>query len=155
MKKLVLLGGPPGVGKSTLVPLLKHKLPQAFILDVDEFLSASTEKHIGNAQSQIIDVLKNRINNQCELIFLSWVFARAELYQPIIAAVEGLFDEVIQVYLTVDKIELGRRLDNHGDGNLKGYAFEKLALISSLSYPKIDTTGKKPETVLAAVLESI
>ena len=151
MARLVLLGGPTGVGKSTVMALLEKRIPNGALLDADDVWRVSKELSIeGNrnmALSNVIAVMRGYYQAGCETGILSWVFARSALYQPVIDGVGDLVEVVDQIYLTATKEELKHRLCARGDENRFAYSLSRLELINSLPYKKIDTTSLRPEAV--------
>ena len=103
MTKLVLLGGPTGVGKSTVMRLLENRINYAAILDADDVWRVSKElaleqnRHI--ALSNVISVMRGYFEGGCETGILSWVFARSALYDPVIAGLEDRVDSINHIYL--------------------------------------------------------
>ncbi len=68
MPKLVLLGGPTGVGKSTVMRLLENRIPHAALLDADDVWRVSKEltveqnRHI--ALSNVISVMRGYLRGR-------------------------------------------------------------------------------------------
>ena len=159
MPKLVLLGGPTGVGKSTAMRLLENRIPRAALLDADDVwrvskeLSIDKNRHI--ALSNVISVMRGYFEGGCETGILSWVFARSTLYGPVIAGLEDMVDSVDQIYLTSAIAEIKRRLLTRGDEHLYEYSKTRLDLIDSLPFTKIDTSEMVPETVATAIIDHI
>lgn len=159
MTKLVLLGGPTGVGKSTVMQLLHKRISHAALLDADDVWRVSEELSIeGNraiALSNVVSVMRGYFEAGCEIGILSWVFARSALYDPVIAGMEDMVDDIDQIYLIASQAELERRLRQRGDQELYEYSLSRLELISSLPYPKIDTSHMTTEEVATAIVKHI
>jgi energy-coupling factor transporter ATP-binding protein EcfA2 len=159
MTKLVLLGGPTGVGKSTVMKLLENRIPHAAILDADDVWRVSKElaveqnRHI--ALSNVISVMRGYFEAGCETGILSWVFARPELYGPVITGLEDMVDSINQIYLVSTLAEIKRRLHSRGDEHLFEYSKTRMVLIDSLPFTKIDTSEMKPEMVATAIIHHI
>jgi energy-coupling factor transporter ATP-binding protein EcfA2 len=159
MTKLVLLGGPTGVGKSTVMRLLENRIPHAAILDADDVWRVSKElaveqnRHI--ALSNVISVMRGYFEGGCETGILSWVFARSALYDPVIAGLEDRVDSINQIYLVSTLAEIKRRLQKRGDEKLYEYSKTRLELINSLPFTKIDTSKMIPEMVATAIIDHI
>ena len=89
MSKLVLLGGPTGVGKSTTLKPLENRLSRLALLDAYDVWRVSDEMAVeGNrsiAISNVIGVLQGYVEAGCETTILAWVFARSLLYEPVVA----------------------------------------------------------------------
>ncbi len=159
MPKLVLLGGPTGVGKSTVMRLLENRIPHAALLDADDVWRVSKEltveqnRHI--ALSNVISVMRGYFEGGCETGILSWVFARSALYGPVIAGLEDMVDSVDQIYLVSSLAEIRRRLHERGDEARYEYSKTRLELIDALPFPKIDTSQMTPERVATAIVSHI
>ena len=159
MTKLVLLGGPPGVGKSTVMQLLDKRISHAALLDADDVWRVSKELAIdGNrtmALSNVVSVMRGYFDAGCEIGILSWVFARSALFHPVIAGVGDMVDDIDQIYLISSQAQLERRLRERGHEERYEYSLSRLELISALPYPKIDTSSMTPEEVATAVIKHI
>jgi predicted kinase len=151
MQKLVLLGGPTGVGKSTALKLLQYRLPKSALLDADDVWRVSkdlaVESNRAVALANVIAVVRGYFVAGCETAVLSWVFARPELYAPVIAGLENDVDAIHQIYLTASPDDLRQRLEKRNDVDRLDYAISRLRLIEDLPFPKIDTTGIGPAQV--------
>lgn len=159
MTKLVLLGGPTGVGKSTVMRLLEKRIPDAALLDADDVWRVSeeleNEENRTIALSNVVAVMRGYFDAGCEVGILSWVFARSALYHPVIAGIEDMVDDIDQIYLISSEVELEQRLEERGDAGLYEYSKSRLKLISALPYPKIDTSHMTPEEVTTAIIEHL
>jgi thymidylate kinase len=159
MSNLVLLGGPPGVGKTAVLRLLKRRLACAAFLDADDVWNVTSDiatgEHRDIALANVIAVMRGYFNAGCELGILSWVFARSALYDPVVSGLDDIVQSVIQIYLVatpeiLEQRMLQRRVLKSGDNNLQDaieYSINRLQLIQALPYPKIDTSDLSPEQV--------
>jgi hypothetical protein len=150
--KLVLLGGPPGVGKTTVLALLEKRLKHSAVLDADDVWRVSedlkSEENRPKALANVIAVMRGYCQAGCELAILSWVFARPELYEPVIDGLDDVVDSVNQVYLisTPDVLETRFRNRYIKSGNTfpvepaLDFSMSRLDLIEALPFQKIDTS---------------
>ncbi|MGE0626140.1 MAG: AAA family ATPase [Pseudomonadales bacterium] len=159
MNRLVLLGGPTGVGKSTVLRLLAGRLPKSGVLDADDVWRVSddlaTAQRRPNAIGNVVAVMRGYFDAGCEVGILGWVFARAELYQPVIDALEDVVVEVQMLYLVADIEALNRRLAARDDVHLLDYAVGRRAMIEVLPFHRIDTTHLAPGQVADEVCAAI
>ena len=145
MAKFILLGGPPGVGKSSV---LQHLPRGVATLDADDVVDSATQP-----RHRAIEMVKHETERLLQSsayarVLLSWVFARPQLYEPFLA----LAHDVRLVHLVCSAGELESRLHQRGDVALLDFALDRLQLIEALDFPRIDTSTKSPVEV-AALLE--
>ena len=145
MSKLILLGGPTGVGKTTVMRLLESQLTNAAFLDADDVWRIPDEIAVEAtrdiALANVVAVMRGYFQAGCELGVLSWVFARSLLYEPVIAGLEEMVESVELIYLVATPGVLERRLAERGDLHRVDYAVSRLRLIEALPYEKIDTSN--------------
>ncbi len=145
MTRLILLGGPPGVGKSTVLKLLSGRFPKSAILDADDVCRVSEDvaspenKSFGifNATS----VMRGYFGAGCELGILAWVFARAELFQPVLDELSDIVDHSYLLYLVATPASLEKRLIERGEPEKIHYSKTRLELIEQLPYAKVDSSN--------------
>ena len=87
LSNLILLGGPTGVGKTTVLGLLENSLPRAALLDADDVRRSAedvrrsaedlaVEGARNTALGNVIAVMRGYFRAGCETGIVSWVFAR-------------------------------------------------------------------------------
>lgn len=158
-RALVLLGGPVGVGKTTALRLLTGRMPLSAVLDADDVwrvgddMAVPARRH--HAIDNVIAVMRGYFEAGCDIGIVGWVFARAELYQPVRDGLADLVDEVRMLYLVADPAILEQRLVARGRPDLVAYAMTRLELIEALPFPKIDTSALSPEAVADAIEAAI
>lgn len=91
----------------------------------------------------------------CELGILSWVFARPELFRPVIDGLEDVVDSIHQIYLVCSPSHLERRLIKRGEPEKLEYAQSRLSLIMDLPYLKIDSSELSPQRAADAICKEI
>ncbi len=76
MQRLLLLGGPPGVGKTTVAPLLADRLAPCAGVEGDDLWRMSptliTDRTRAMVESNIASVLTRFLAAGHEWVFLSW-----------------------------------------------------------------------------------
>ena len=157
MSKLVLLGGPTGVGKSTTLELLENKLPKLALLDADDVWRISEDLAVEGTRSiaisNVVRVLQGCFQAGCDTAILCWVFARSPLYEPVIAGLKDTCDAIHQLYLVASPDALQARLDSRNSLDRLEYSISRLKLIENLPYPQIDTTNLSPNDVADRIVE--
>ena len=151
MTRILLLGGPTGVGKSSALRLLDGRLPKSALLDADDVWRISEDLAIEGtrrvALDNVISVMQGYLEAGCELGILAWVFARPQLYEPVIEGLKEHVDAIDQLYLVASPESIRQRLVQRGEEDRFEYALSRLELIEQLPFARIDTTGLEPEQV--------
>ncbi len=159
MKKLVLLGGPTGVGKTTAMKALHGRFDGSGLLDADDVWRVGSKVAIPQNRSiairNVTSAMRGYFDADCDLGIVSWVFARSALYQPVIDALTGYVDTIQQLYLVADPEALEARLRKRGEPDRIEYALSRLALIRSLPFKKLDTTHLNPDQVADGISQEI
>ncbi len=159
MSKLVLLVGPTGIGKTTTLKLLENRLEKSALLDADDVWRISEDLSVDGTRriaiANVVGVMKGYFEAGCEVGLLSWVFARPQLYEPVIAGIENSVDSVQLLYLIASPEAIGQRLGIRQDSHRLEYSLSRLELIHDLPYPKIDTTDLSPTDVVNEVITRI
>lgn len=159
MKKLVLLGGPTGVGKTTALNRLQGRFDRAAFLDADDVWRVGSELAIPQNRSiairNVTATMRGYFEANCQLGIVSWVFARPELYQPVVDALTSSVDSIQMLYLVSDSETLKARLEKRGQPDRIDYALGRLALIQALPFTKIDTTHLTPDHVVDRICKEI
>lgn len=159
MSKLVLLGGPTGVGKTTALRGLQGRLSKSAVLDADDVWRVSRDLEIPGTRAiaiqNVTDTMRGYFKAQCQVGIVAWVFARPELYLPVIDALKHCVDSVVQIYLISDPSVLESRLIHRGESEKTEYAKSRLSLIQELPFSKIDTTNLHASEVVDRICEEI
>lgn len=145
MAHLVLLGGPPGVGKNAVLPHIRERLDDCICLDADEVYGVPLNEFTDYMHDRwIYKVIEEtgKALDRAHIVILTWVFARQEMVQQVVDGLEGRFESVHQLYLvaTPETIRERRASRNDHDEAMQNYSLSRLDLINALSFPKIDTT---------------
>ncbi|HXZ85109.1 MAG TPA: zeta toxin family protein [Myxococcota bacterium] len=158
--KLVLIGGPPGIGKTSLLACLERRLERSACLDADDvrrFHPSQLAERGGEAGVQnVIAVLRGYLEARFPLVILTWVLADPQLVERILKGLEGLYGSLLCVHLVASPAALQARCQRQPDRNRPWeYARLKLQQIEALPTPKIDTTGLEAESVADLVIARI
>lgn len=151
MARLILLGGPTGVGKTTVLRKLQDCAPGIAVLDADDVWRVSADIGIPEnrdiAIGNVVAVMRGYFNAGCETGILSWVFARSQLYQTVLDGLGDLVDTTEMIYLISTPEALKSRLLERREPQKLAYSLTRLELIQALPFPKLDTTDLKPDEV--------
>jgi hypothetical protein len=152
MSQVILIGGPPAVGKSTVLAHLQRRLERCACLDADDVWRVKpfdvAEPYGALFGRNVNAVLRGYLEARLPLVFVSWVFANPELVKRVLDGVAGLYESHRLVYLVASPEALGaRHRADPGRARLVDYGLAKLAQIQALPEPKLDTTGLSPEGV--------
>jgi len=156
-KKLIIINGTMGVGKSTVSTALKNELENSVILDGDWCWMMNpwniTEENKKMVEQNIIFLLNSFLNNSSfQYVIFTWVLHREEILKSILEKINNNNFKLCFYSLMCDKNELIKRMknDNRTETNIKN-AIERISLYSSQKSIKVDTTNKN----LAVIVEEI
>ncbi len=140
---LILLGGPPGVGKSSVCARLSTMGWHHIEADTISPPDADVERTV--SIDQVASQVEAELHQHSQIV-LSWVFARPELYLPFSERFADAPD-LHQMYLVCSETQLRNRLKSRNSSNLLQYSLSRLQLINELSFEKIDTTNMEVNSV--------
>lgn len=165
MKKLIVINGPMGVGKSSVCKILNRRLENSAWLDgdwccmMDPFIVNDENKEM--VIDNISHLLRNYLNNSnLENIILSWVIHKDEILNLILDKI-GLDDyEVKKVTLICSKSVLKKRISKDITKGVRDVE----SLERSLAYLKyyeenttnnLDTSEKGKSEIVDEIIEII
>lgn len=165
MKKLVIVGGSMGVGKSTvcaqLLRLCGSQEAPAVYLDGDWCWNMhpfhANEENKAMVLENIAALLRSFLKNSSfETVIFCWVLHEQPIFEQLMARLQGLSCEVYYFTLLCAPQVLQQRLQadvaagrRQADGTPRSLA--RLPLYQKLSTCPIDTTGSEPGAVAAQI----
>ena len=162
MKKLYIIGGPMGVGKTAACRKLKNKLAGCVFLDGDWcwdmhpfIVNPDTKKMV---MENICFMLNNFIKCPVvENIVFCWVMHEQDIIDEILSRISPGGFEVCCISLVCSKKELTARLKKDvaagiRDESVIGRSLKRLPLYSRLNTVQIDTTGLSADETAEAIL---
>ena len=162
MKNLFLIGGPMGVGKSTVGQVLKKKLPNSVFLDGDWCWDANpfvvNEETKRVVMENICFLLKNFLMcSAYENIIFCWVMHEQKIIDELLANLPVDGCHVTAFSLLCREAELRLRLQKDMDAGLRSddiieRSITKLPLYKELATIKIDTSGMNAEAAADTLL---
>jgi len=162
VKKLILILGPNGVGKSTASAALLRALPNCASIDSDamRMMNPARGKEVIAVQKQNILAL---MRNYFRASFVEYVIFpygyhahRKTMLEDIIGELKAEFEfEIITILLTCSENENIRRMQNDGRNDERiTYSIKNTRTIfDGLDCPKIDTTELLPEQTAERMIE--
>lgn len=161
MKTLYLIGGPMGVGKTTVSQHLKHLLPRSVFLDGDWCWDAHPFQVTDETKAMVMDNIRHLLGNflRCtayEHVIFCWVMHEQSIIDDILSGLD-LTDVCVRcVSLVCDETTLTARLQKDVDNGIRNAdviprSLSRLTMYSALRTEKIDTSHLSPAQ-LAAIL---
>ena len=165
MKKLIMIGGPMGVGKSAVCWQLNRRLAQSVFLDGDWCWFSDPFVVTDNTKRMVLDnighVLQNFINsNAFRHIVFGWVMDERGIIDAILDRLDTSGCEVIRVSLIADEAALTARIE----ADVRAHAREadtierslaRLPKYQELDTVKIDTSALSVEEVASEIIHII
>lgn len=160
-KKLIVINGTMGVGKSTISTALKNELENSVMLDGDWCWMMNpwniTEENKKMVEQNIIFLLNSFLNNPLfQYVIFTWVLHKEEILNSIL---EKINDDNFKLYfysLMCNKNELIKRMKNNNrtEINIEN-AVERIPLYLAQKSIKIDTTNKDIMTIVKEIKKEI
>lgn len=165
MKKLIVILGANGVGKSTAAAELMRMLPNSAFIDSDSLRmmnpAGNSEALIHIQKLNIFDVMSNYFSSDMikYVIFPYGVHGhRKQLLEEIVRGIVGKFDvETCTVVLTCSEEENIRRmkLDSRDNERIKRALEFSRPEYNDIEQLKIDTTSLTPKETACAIIDTL
>ena len=161
MKTLYLIGGPMGVGKTTVSQHLKHLLPRSVFLDGDWCWDAHPFQVTDETKAMVMDNIRHLLGNflRCtayEHVIFCWVMHEQSIIDDILSGLDLTDVRVRCISLVCDETTLTARLQKDVDNGIRNAdvisrSLSRLTMYPALRTEKIDTSHLSPAQ-LAAIL---
>lgn len=158
MKHIYLIGGPMGVGKTTVSRQLKRSLPHSVFLDGDWCWDSDPFLVNDETKCMVTDNICHLLNNfiHCsvyENIIFCWVMHKQSIIDEIVNRLDTKECTVKIVSLICDDFTLKRRLQKDIDSALRSEnvierSLKRLPLYDDLHTIKIDTSDKNVPRII-------
>ena len=164
MKKLIIINGTMGVGKSTVSDLLLKETENS-ISDSDRCWNMNpftvNEENIEMVLKNIIFLLRSFLNNSnFQYIIFCWVIHKEEILENILNEIKDLDFELYKFTLLCNETELEKRIA--GDvkaGKRKkeqiNESISRLKLYKNMNTDKIDVTNKTPKETMKEICKTV
>ncbi|MTI67766.1 MAG: nucleotide kinase [Firmicutes bacterium] len=160
MKKLIIINGTMGVGKTLTSKLLYKSLDKSVCLDGDWCWMMNpfkvTEENKKMVEDNIIYLLNNFLKNSSfKYVIFNWVIHKEYIFDIILDKLTEDF-ELYKISLTCSKDELRKRIlkDNRKEEVITK-SIERLKNYEDMSTIKIDTTDKLPKEVVKEIIDIV
>lgn len=161
MKKLIIINGTMGVGKSTVCQELYMQLQNAVWLDGDwcwlMHPMVVSEENKQMVQENIKYVLRNYLkNSSLPYVIFSWVIHQEEIFELILRELDDLEFELYKITLICSEAALIKRMSTGGrtEDNIES-SVKRLALYQDMNTIKIDTTDLKLPDIIVKIKDII
>ncbi len=157
---LIIVNGPPGVGKTAVARCLLPRLEPCAWLDGDDVWRFRpfevNERTRRIVERNIPFVLRTYLEAGFPRVILTWVLHRQDLIDSILTPIDDLQFERRIVTLVCNESTLLRRLEGDAERQTSPQlAMERLRQVHELTTPKIDTTSLGPHEVAELVFEGL
>ena len=157
MKRLFIIGGTMGIGKSTVSQILKQKLPNSVFLDGDWCWDSSPFQVTAETKEMVLQNICAVLNNflKCsayENIIFCWVMHEQSIIDTIISCLDTADCRIIAVSLICSKQELVERLQKDVTAGIRTpdvieRSVQRIPLYQKLNTIKVNTSGKSAAEV--------
>lgn len=156
-KKLIIINGTMGVGKSTVCRELYTQLENAVWLDGDwcwlMHPLVLSEENKQMVQDNIKYILRNYLkNSSLPYVIFSWVIHQEKIFELILRELNDLEFELYKITLVCSEVALIQRMSIGGrtEENIKG-SVKRLPLYQDMNTIKIDTTDLKIPKIVSEI----
>lgn len=165
MKKLIIVNGTMGVGKSTVCQLLLDKLKPGVYLDGDwcwnmnPFIVSDENKAM--VLDNIVHLLKNYLSNSgYKYVIFCWVIHQEVIFSQILEPLKALDFELYKISLVCSEAALRKRLEYDVQHKIRNAdvinrSVQRLPLYDRQSTVKIDVTNLTPQGVAEKICNTV
>lgn len=161
MKKLIVINGTMGVGKTTVCKELYKSLDKAVWLDGDWCWMMNpwvvNEENIIMVESNITYLLRSFLTNSMfDYVIFNWVIHREEILNSLLDRLGDLDFQVKKVTLMCSEAALRQRMNqDHRSKEQIKLSIERLSMYENMDTTKVDTSETGIEEVIGKIKEII
>lgn len=165
MKKLIIINGTMGIGKSTTCKELNKALDNSVWLDGDwcwmmnPFVVNDENKKM--VEDNIIYLLRNFLTNSFfEYVIFNWVIHTEEIFDMILKRIDDLEFQLFKITLICNEEALKNRISIDIENNLREEnsiekSLERLKLYKNMNTIKVDTSSINISQTVKKIIEIV
>lgn len=163
VKKLIIINGTMGVGKSTVCNMLLDKLVPSVYLDGDWCWNMNpfivSEENKTMVESNIAHLLKSYLNNSgYEYIIFCWVIHKESIFNKILLPLKDFDFELHKISLVCSQEALKRRLEidvqkGKREADIINSSIERLEFYDEMDTIKVDVSDTTPEQTAIEIIK--
>ncbi|MDU6341336.1 MAG: AAA family ATPase [Clostridium sp.] len=163
MKKLIIINGVMGVGKTTVSKKLYKELENSFWLDEDNcwamnpFIVNDENKEM--VLNNIGFILNSYLSNSTsKYVVFNWVIQSDDIMNEVLKRINTENIEIYKITLMCTKEELIKRIENDVKLGLRDSknierSLERYDMYKAMDTIKLDTTGKSIDEIIKEIVE--
>lgn len=156
---LLLIGGAPGVGKSTLAGMLYQRLENSVWLDGDDLWRMNPFTVNEDTKQMVLDnigfVLNSFLKRPFEYVIFSWVMHEPQIVDAILKSLADCKFKLLHLSLGCRDEILLKRIATASQPRDTQLCLDRLATTKKLYPALIDTSELSPEDTLSMILEKL
>ena len=163
MKRLFIIGGTMGIGKSTVSQILKQKLPSSVFLDGDWCWDSSPFQVTAETKEMVLQNICAVLNNflKCsayENVIFCWVMHEQSIIDVLLSHLDLKDVKVISISLVCQKEALEKRIQKDINQGIRkpdvlARSVERLEMYQKLNTYKIDVSNKTIEEIVKEIIK--
>lgn len=157
MKKLIVINGTMGVGKTTICKELYKSLDKAVWLEGDWCWMMNpwivNEETVKMVENNITYLLRSFLSNSTfNFIIFSWVLHREEILDGLLERLSDLEFQIERITLISSETSLTQRMELDGRTQKQiDFSIERLSFYANMNSKKIDTSEISVEEVVGRI----
>lgn len=162
MKKIYIIGGTMGVGKTTVCQILKTKLNNSVFLDGDWCWDMHPFQVTPETKKMVLENITSLLNNfiRCpayENVIFCWVMHEQEIIDAIISRLDTCGCQVYMISLMCSREALRERLQRDVDSGIRtedaiDRSLDRIPLYESLDTVSVDVSALSPEQTAEKII---
>lgn len=156
---LIMLGGPPGVGKSTVAALLNEQLSNSVWLDGDDLWRMNpftiNERTKSLVLKNIGNVLSAFLKERFDYVIFSWVMHQPRIADQVLSLLTTHDYKLIHHTLVCSAPVLLERIKNSARERNPELALDRLNQVLANYSQALDTDGRSPAQVAQLIIDAV